>query len=553
MAGGLMGGGASGDIQDAVNAQVKASEQAAEQSRIYGQKALDFLGTQNDQSGLLARLGTSQAAGPAAPYALSGYNALDLYNQTLGMPTPQAGSASLAAALQQFPQGDAYESAVSGSLGQLRSILNTLAQQGVMSQREANEKMNEYQNSPNVDMVGMAEYLESLQSRLPQSAAGKGAQAAPPISSFFQSKIKGIERDTELSGEQRRRLLTQVRQQAQREAVKKAPTSAPNGLAQGLTSAINAIKGHSVYQGAAVSPGRTLANQYRGGQVPMSTAPSTEALSKFFQTPGYQLRFGGAGAATDPNASVLARFAQSPEAMALLQGYDPNATNLQNFGRSAQAQLMGGYDPSRTLAENFQVDPGYEFALEQGQRALTNQAATRGLLESGAFAKDLVGFGQGMANQQYGGYLQRLNSAYGGYQGMLGGSLGSYMSSLTSNFGDYQNRLAAISGQGLQPTMLASNQISTNLGNLLPQLQSRYGETGAGIYTGIGSDQQNALLAAGAARAGGSYNQANMSQQQSAGMGKLFGGAGQAIGSAFGGPVGGAIGSLAGGLLGGLF
>lgn len=62
---------------------------------------------------------------------------------------------------------------------------------------------------------------------------------------------------------------------------------------------------------------------------------------------------------------------------------------------------------------SFRADPGYEFALEQGGKSLERSAAARGILNSGATARALTKFGQGLADQQYGNYFNRLQSAAG--------------------------------------------------------------------------------------------------------------------------------------------
>src|SRR5579872_4740530 len=75
--------------------------------------------------------------------------------------------------------------------------------------------------------------------------------------------------------------------------------------------------------------------------------------------------------------------------------------NLGLGGANAYADASGangaaGY--ARAL-QNFQADPGYQFALNQGtDNVLRNQAAT-GQLGSGNTNIDLVNYGQGLANQ----------------------------------------------------------------------------------------------------------------------------------------------------------
>lgn len=57
-------------------------------------------------------------------------------------------------------------------------------------------------------------------------------------------------------------------------------------------------------------------------------------------------------------------------------------------------------------------DPGYQFRLGQGQQSLEQSAAARGLLNTGGTLKDLIGYGQNFASQEYGNVYDRSERAY---------------------------------------------------------------------------------------------------------------------------------------------
>lgn len=57
-------------------------------------------------------------------------------------------------------------------------------------------------------------------------------------------------------------------------------------------------------------------------------------------------------------------------------------------------------------------EPGFAFALEQGQKALENSAAGRGVLRTGGTLKDILGFGQKLGEQNYGNVFNRSKSIY---------------------------------------------------------------------------------------------------------------------------------------------
>lgn len=101
----------------------------------------------------------------------------------------------------------------------------------------------------------------------------------------------------------------------------------------------------------------------------------------------------------------------------------------------------------------FYQSPDYQFALEEGNKALDRSAASRGRLFSGAQMKGLSRYNQGMASQQ---------------------------------FNNYANRLASIAGIG---------QTATN--------------TTAGLGANYAANAGNALQNAGAARASGYAGMAN--------------------------------------------
>jgi len=56
----------------------------------------------------------------------------------------------------------------------------------------------------------------------------------------------------------------------------------------------------------------------------------------------------------------------------------------------------------------FQQTPGFQFAFDQGTQAVNAMAGARGGLQSGRTLQDLNRFGQGLANQEFGGYMNRL-------------------------------------------------------------------------------------------------------------------------------------------------
>lgn len=99
--------------------------------------------------------------------------------------------------------------------------------------------------------------------------------------------------------------------------------------------------------------------------------------------------------------------------------------------RAAQAQLRADQAPYMAAGQNalmhtgnaagtngpegnaaaldaFHTSPGYQFQMEQGLRGIDAGASARGMLRSGATLKAEQTFGQGLANQDFGAYYNRL-------------------------------------------------------------------------------------------------------------------------------------------------
>lgn len=108
--------------------------------------------------------------------------------------------------------------------------------------------------------------------------------------------------------------------------------------------------------------------------------------------------------AANPDVAAT-RFASNPLEHYQLYGQREG----RQWGAPAQTQQGTGYN-AQQITDKLRSTPGYGFAFGEGQRALDSSAAARGGLFSGAAAKALTKYGQGMADQQYGTHLNRLAS-----------------------------------------------------------------------------------------------------------------------------------------------
>ncbi len=96
------------------------------------------------------------------------------------------------------------------------------------------------------------------------------------------------------------------------------------------------------------------------------------------------------------------------------------------------------------ISEQLRATPGYQFQVEEGQRALERGAAARGGLLSGATLKATQRYGQQLGSQRYGEYMGRLQQlgSQGLEAGLQTGRLGQQAaSSYQSGMGQYGGAL----------------------------------------------------------------------------------------------------------------
>lgn len=120
-------------------------------------------------------------------------------------------------------------------------------------------------------------------------------------------------------------------------------------------------------------------------------------------------------------------------------------------GRQAQQNAFGEYVES----------PELQFMRQQGEQAAQRAASAGGQLASGRTLADLTKFGQGLAQQGYGDYWNRLSGLYGASLGTAGQLAGIY--------GNGGNNLANIAMQGGMQQAQYAGQRGGVLGDLLSQ------------------------------------------------------------------------------------
>lgn len=145
-------------------------------------------------------------------------------------------------------------------------------------------------------------------------------------------------------------------------------------------------------------------------------------------------------------------------------------------GQDALGQMNDQRFNQQFDMNSFQKDPGYQFRMDEGMKALQASAAARGGLASGRTLKDLTRFGQDVASQEYGNAYNR--------------------------FYDQQdrsyNRLAGLAGVG-QTTSGQLMQSGQNMANQVGQAHMGMGNAQAAAHM----NQYNTLANLGGQAIGG--------------------------------------------------
>ncbi len=170
-------------------------------------------------------------------------------------------------------------------------------------------------------------------------------------------------------------------------------------------------------------------------------------------------------------------------------------TNAGTQQKQVYDQMTGGYQPYQaagaygldklqSTAGTFNFDPNdvtnnpaYKFQLQQGQKAIQNSAASRGMLMSGSTLKSLDNYSQGLASTSeqalYNQALSTYNTNQQGYQSLanLGQNANSQAIQAGSVYGGQLGSLAGLQtnadmqGAGLKSnTALQGNEYIGNVG-----------------------------------------------------------------------------------------
>jgi hypothetical protein len=160
--------------------------------------------------------------------------------------------------------------------------------------------------------------------------------------------------------------------------------------------------------GSAAAPGTAGApqmrdyNALRASMLPQFTSyGGAGGMPNYYDSTGGDPR--GGGGAVDEQALKAAIEAEMAK----------DQTAYNQWSGQQQAAGAGQQQPGNALAA-FQADPGYQFRLGEGNKAIERAAASRGGMYSGATLKALQRFGQDHASNEFGNVFAR-NATVAGF------------------------------------------------------------------------------------------------------------------------------------------
>lgn len=152
-----------------------------------------------------------------------------------------------------------------------------------------------------------------------------------------------------------------------------------------------------------------------------------------------------------------------------------------NAGTNALAQYQKLAPYKDFGMAQFKADPGYQFRLSEGLKAIERSAAAKGLLQSGGTLKGIEQYGQNLASDEYqnafGRYLTEREARMNPYSFLIGIGQGA-AAGQASNIGATGANLAEIAlakgNAQAAGTMGAVNALSQGFGSAANTLSSYY-------------------------------------------------------------------------------
>lgn len=150
----------------------------------------------------------------------------------------------------------------------------------------------------------------------------------------------------------------------------------------------------------------------------------------------------------------------------------PNAPNFDDFYNQSQYSNPVYHQPTMRQAPAFvpnqfhtptleeaQNQPGYQFGVQQGEKALQQSRASQGLLRTGGTLKDILDYGRNAATQNYGNVF---NQDLSQFQTNEGGRVNAYNTNYNTQYRD-PNNYDILNAQNSFQDQLAGNNQALNV------------------------------------------------------------------------------------------
>jgi hypothetical protein len=207
---------------------------------------------------------------------------------------------------------------------------------------------------------------------------------------------------------------------------------------------------------------------------------------------------------TAANASTQASNASIAEQR---RQYDLNRADMAPYtaaGTGAVNRLAAGFGTGGEFSNVFSNedflanrDPGYQFSMDEGMKALNASYASRGLGTSGAGIKGALAYGTNLGSQEYQNAFNRYRTQRGDTvnalqslagQGQTGtANIGNQGSNTAANIGStYMNNAANIGNAGMSAAGIR-NSAYGGAANVLGRMYGGYGGGGYNSYGGGGA------------------------------------------------------------------
>lgn len=252
-------------------------------------------------------------------------------------------------------------------------------------------------------------------------------------------------------------------------------------------------------------PSQTGATDQSGTPYPAATNPATATTATATSTGGAGGAGGGAPGGGLFNPALYTPFqgqapSYTPPTLPGAPNFDDyyNASAYQNPVYHAPTQRQApAYVPGTFTAptlDEAQKQPGYQFGVDQGERALQQSRAAQGLLRTGGTLKDILDYGRNAATQNYGNVF---NQDLGTFQTNEGGRVNAYNTNYQTqvrdpNQYDLQNAQSAFTNQ-LQGNQFGLNVAEARFAPQMAQYQTNAANAQRQAELGYNADWQKYL------------------------------------------------------------